>query len=287
MEDFKAAYLEDWMDTIESLPCELQRNFSLIKELDAMSQDLLRGVESSAQTFVDTGKEVTAEKRKEMLQALSVSFNDAIKHGENKVSLAMQTYDLIDRHIRRLDADLVKFEDELTMTGPATHPVYSGVEYGNSGGAGGGVGKGRKNQSVDKRESPAKRRRPNARDQPRKSSIPPLPAEGVVQSALAASNVVVRQSSSSSSKLLRSSQDTDIGAPGVVGSSGKKVAPSPRPEGRPSRADPNEPTYCICNNVSYGAMIACDNQDCDIEWFHYECVGLNSPPKGKWYCDSC
>jgi inhibitor of growth protein 3 len=25
--------------------------------------------------------------------------------------------------------------------------------------------------------------------------------------------------------------------------------------------DPNEPRYCICNNVSYGEMIACDNED--------------------------
>lgn len=23
--------------------------------------------------------------------------------------------------------------------------------------------------------------------------------------------------------------------------------------------DPNEPTYCVCNNVSYGEMVACDN----------------------------
>lgn len=25
--------------------------------------------------------------------------------------------------------------------------------------------------------------------------------------------------------------------------------------------DPNEPRYCICNQVSYGHMVACDNQD--------------------------
>ena len=25
--------------------------------------------------------------------------------------------------------------------------------------------------------------------------------------------------------------------------------------------DPNEPTYCICNQVSYGEMIGCDNPD--------------------------
>lgn len=51
--------------------------------------------------------------------------------------------------------------------------------------------------------------------------------------------------------------------------------------------DPNEPRYCICNQVSYGHMVACDNQDCPYEWFHYPCVGITAPPKGKWYCPQC
>ncbi|KAF5295313.1 hypothetical protein FQA39_LY13178 [Lamprigera yunnana] len=51
--------------------------------------------------------------------------------------------------------------------------------------------------------------------------------------------------------------------------------------------DPNEPRYCICNQVSYGDMVACDNEDCPSEWFHYPCVGISAPPKGKWYCPQC
>lgn len=51
--------------------------------------------------------------------------------------------------------------------------------------------------------------------------------------------------------------------------------------------DPNEPVYCFCNQVSFGEMIACDNPNCGREWFHYPCVGLESPPKGKWYCREC
>ncbi|GKV19450.1 hypothetical protein SLEP1_g29711 [Rubroshorea leprosula] len=55
--------------------------------------------------------------------------------------------------------------------------------------------------------------------------------------------------------------------------------------------DPNEPTYCFCNQVSFGEMVACDNPDacnrCKIEWFHFGCVGLKEQPKGKWYCSDC
>uniref|UniRef100_H2Y676 Inhibitor of growth protein n=1 Tax=Ciona savignyi TaxID=51511 RepID=H2Y676_CIOSA len=51
--------------------------------------------------------------------------------------------------------------------------------------------------------------------------------------------------------------------------------------------DPNEPRYCLCNQVSYGEMVGCDNDKCPIEWFHYGCVGLNQAPTGKWYCPQC
>ncbi|XP_008787440.1 PHD finger protein ING2 isoform X1 [Phoenix dactylifera] len=54
--------------------------------------------------------------------------------------------------------------------------------------------------------------------------------------------------------------------------------------------DPNEPTYCICHQVSFGDMIACDNENCEGgEWFHYSCVGLTPETrfKGKWFCPTC
>lgn len=72
--------------------------------------------------------------------------------------------------------------------------------------------------------------------------------------------------------------------------------------------DPEEPRYCLCNRVSFGTMIQCDNvdvsnpgsgrgekemlmgkQQCKQEWFHLECVGLEDIPARttKWYCPDC
>ncbi|KAK6457177.1 uncharacterized protein RJT20DRAFT_154719 [Scheffersomyces xylosifermentans] len=48
-----------------------------------------------------------------------------------------------------------------------------------------------------------------------------------------------------------------------------------------------EPTYCYCNQVSFGEMVGCDGDDCKREWFHLPCIGFKNPPKGKWYCDDC
>ncbi|QLG74052.1 hypothetical protein HG535_0F05640 [Zygotorulaspora mrakii] len=57
---------------------------------------------------------------------------------------------------------------------------------------------------------------------------------------------------------------------------------------RNNDTDENAKTYCICHKVSYGAMIACDNPKCPIEWFHYGCVGISKPPQGEWFCsESC
>ncbi|KAJ5760890.1 Zinc finger PHD-type [Penicillium odoratum] len=51
----------------------------------------------------------------------------------------------------------------------------------------------------------------------------------------------------------------------------------------------NEPRYCLCGDVSFGTMICCENQDCDREWFHLDCIGLSEVPSrtAKWYCPEC
>ncbi|KAJ3480426.1 hypothetical protein NLI96_g8356 [Meripilus lineatus] len=46
-------------------------------------------------------------------------------------------------------------------------------------------------------------------------------------------------------------------------------------------------TYCICDRVSYGEMIACDDENCEKEWFHLQCIGLETPPEGRWFCETC
>ncbi|XP_053966861.1 inhibitor of growth protein 2 [Anastrepha ludens] len=55
----------------------------------------------------------------------------------------------------------------------------------------------------------------------------------------------------------------------------------------PDPIDPDEPTYCVCNQISFGEMILCDNDLCPIEWFHFSCVSLVLKPKGKWFCPNC
>lgn len=67
----------------------------------------------------------------------------------------------------------------------------------------------------------------------------------------------------------------------------KKTAPAPAPiipsdeeslhEGD-DEDEEGEPRYCYCNEISFGEMVACDNDACPREWFHLSCVGMTKPP---------
>ena len=51
--------------------------------------------------------------------------------------------------------------------------------------------------------------------------------------------------------------------------------------------DDNGRCWCYCCQPSFGDMIRCDNKQCSISWFHFDCLRIRTPPKGKWYCPSC
>ena len=42
-------------------------------------------------------------------------FKKAKEISDDKVKIAIQTYELVDKHIRRLDGDLAKFESEMKV----------------------------------------------------------------------------------------------------------------------------------------------------------------------------
>ncbi|EME89233.1 uncharacterized protein MYCFIDRAFT_76586 [Pseudocercospora fijiensis CIRAD86] len=53
-------------------------------------------------------------------------------------------------------------------------------------------------------------------------------------------------------------------------------------------AEDDEPLYCYCNKPEGGRMLACDDERCKKQWFHFECVGIEEAPKEKkWYCEGC
>nr|AAF37422.1 ING1 tumor suppressor, variant B [Homo sapiens]BAA83462.1 p24 [Homo sapiens]BAA83496.1 p24 [Homo sapiens] len=172
--------------------------------------------------------------------------------GDEKIQIVSQMVELVENRTRQVDSHVELFEAQQEL----------GDTVGNSGKVG-----------AD---------RPNG--------------DAVAQSDKPNSKRSRRQRNNENRENASSNHDHDDGASGTpkekkAKTSKKKKRSKAKAEREASPADlpidPNEPTYCLCNQVSYGEMIGCDNDECPIEWFHFSCVGLNHKPKGKWYCPKC
>lgn len=102
---------------MEHLPTELQRNFKLMRDLDSRAQTLMQNIDEKANHFmaalIKDKDSMTEDERKDKLKTIQDAFNLAKEYGDDKVQLAIQTYELVDKHIRRLDSDLARFEGEI------------------------------------------------------------------------------------------------------------------------------------------------------------------------------
>ncbi|NP_001381261.1 inhibitor of growth protein 5 [Rattus norvegicus] len=229
-----AMYLEHYLDSIENLPCELQRNFQLMRELDQRTEDKKAEIDILAAEYISTVKTLSSAQRVEHLQKIQSAYSKCKEYSDDKVQLAMQTYEMVDKHIRRLDADLARFEADLKDR-------MDGSDFESTGSR--SLKKGRSQK--EKRSSRGRGRRTSEEDTPKKKK---------------------HKSGSEFNDSILSVHPSDV---------------------LDMPVDPNEPTYCLCHQVSYGEMIGCDNPDCPIEWFHFACVDLTTKPKGKWFCPRC
>lgn len=41
--------------------------------------------------------------------------------------------------------------------------------------------------------------------------------------------------------------------------------------------------WCICRRSSFGNMIYCEHRNCQIKWFHMDCLKISIVPGGDWY----
>ncbi|ORX34705.1 hypothetical protein BD324DRAFT_634571 [Kockovaella imperatae] len=58
-------------------------------------------------------------------------------------------------------------------------------------------------------------------------------------------------------------------------------------DGQGVDGDADTKLYCTCRQISYGEMIACDDEECEVEWYHIHCLGFDKPPEGNWICPQC
>ncbi|XP_072233563.1 inhibitor of growth protein 3 [Leuresthes tenuis] len=404
-------YLEDYLEMIEQLPMDLRDRFTEMREMDLQVQNATDQLEQKVIEFFTNAKKNKPEWREEQMEVIKKDYYKALEDADEKVQLANQIYDLVDRHLRKLDQELAKFKMELeadnagiteilerrslemdspsqpvnnhhvhshtaaekrkynapthhttehvpekkfksevllstltsdaskentpgcrsNSTSSATNNVYSVnssqplASYNLSAlPAGPGAGAGAITMAAAQAVQATAQMKEGRRTSSLKASYEAIKnndfqlgrefslsrdTTGYSSSALAStltqtltptttsdsrgrkSKSSIKSSNHQSSSSSSSSSLSSCSSSSALAQELSQQA-SALPEAEANSQvdwtyDPNEPRYCICNQVSYGEMVGCDNTDCPIEWFHYGCVGLTEAPKGKWYCPQC
>ncbi|KAK2905274.1 hypothetical protein QQF64_033546 [Cirrhinus molitorella] len=270
-------YVEEYLELVESLPLDLQRCVSLMKEIDARYQEILNELDEA---YEKHRQESDPVQRRRLLHCIQRSLIRTEELGDEKIQIAGQMVEMVENRSRQLEWQSELFQacqdsPESTVSVGSTPSAVTTVPMTPVSASMLSLSKPsvdrRRDEtptSVDKSGGKRSRRQKNGSENRENSNY------GVEHNEEVGSGVSkekkAKTSSTSSKKKKRSKSKQD-----------REPSPTDLP------IDPNEPTYCLCEQVSYGEMIGCDNDECTIEWFHFSCVGLHHKPKGKWYCPKC
>lgn len=271
------------------MPSKMQDSIEQIRQMD----ERIIALETEAQTAADstiartTSKGMPMENARRSYHELVHLQKNALELGDKKVSLATSMHDSLDTVISDMDRRLVEFEAQLKSSGrwpgaPGKKPVTS---------------RNLPSKSQPERTTSAKAPRSSiVTDQASKPVLPvPVPSTRATQKS--------RNKDGGPSLRGRAAGKAARTSAGTARASqvrGKKANPSTpedtdtvmedattlSTEGTESGAVDSK-IYCTCRNVSHGEMIGCEGENCENEWYHFECVGLTEAPEGAWFCDSC
>ncbi|CAG5929612.1 unnamed protein product [Menidia menidia] len=242
-------YVEDYLECVESLPLDIQRNVSLLREIDAKYQEVLKEVD---EVFEKYKGEQDIGQRKRLQVQLQRALIISQELGDEKIHVVTQMTELVENRSRQMDSHSLCLQESgeperLTAERRSSVQEPAGPERSSA-------RRPRRQRNSESRDSTHTSANGSLVDDPAEELPLPPPRE--------------KKSKSSKKKKRRSKQERDASPVDFA-------------------IDPNEPTYCLCEQVSYGEMIGCDNDQCPIEWFHFSCVGLTYKPKGRWYCPKC
>ncbi|KAL7865323.1 hypothetical protein SRHO_G00105700 [Serrasalmus rhombeus] len=271
-------YVEEYLDLAESLPLDLQRCVSLMREIDGKYQEILKELNDAYERHRQESDPVM---RRRLLHCIQRCLIHAQELGDEKIQIAGQMVELVENRTRQ-------FEWQVELFQACQSSPESAVSVGSASSAA------IMTVNMTPLSTPLLSLSKPSTDKKRDETTGSVDKSGAKRSRRQKSGSENRENTSYN---LDHSEDLGAGTPKEKKpktsstSSKKKKRSKSKQEREASPADlpidPNEPTYCLCEQVSYGEMICCDNDKCPIEWFHFSCVGLHHKPKGKWYCPKC
>ncbi|KAL0275925.1 UNVERIFIED_CONTAM: hypothetical protein PYX00_003639 [Menopon gallinae] len=271
---YSATYIENYLDCVENLPDDLQRHISRVRELDVTYQGLLKEVEQQQESF-HKETESTGRKRS-FLVRVQQALISAQEVGDEKLQIIQQLQDLIENKARQLDIDYRNLDvgkdqdsQDISKDNNNIHRDSVSLSANNNGISGG-----------ERQSKRARRTRNDAgpgNDLAMGMDVPSSQQQSASNITNSSSNQKKTGNTTAGKKKKRKSRQNN--------QQHQRDDSPPQDDELP--IDPDEPTYCLCDQISYGEMIMCDNDLCPYEWFHFSCVSLGVKPKGKWYCPKC
>ncbi|KAM9400561.1 inhibitor of growth protein 2-like isoform 1-T1 [Salvelinus alpinus] len=245
------SYVEDYLECVESMPLDIQRNVSLLREIDSKYQEVLKEVDDVYERY--QGEQDAAQRKRLQIQ-LQRALISSQELGDEKIHVVTQMTELVENRSRQMDS-LCLQEPRETSERVVTERRSSSVQEAavSTPAERSSARRPRRQRNSESRDSNHASGNVAVMDDPA-DELPLQPRE--------------KRSKSAKKKKRKAKQERDASPVEFT-------------------IDPNEPTYCLCEQVSYGEMIGCDNDACPIEWFHFSCVGLTYKPKGKWFCPKC
>jgi len=112
-------YLEEYLSGLSTLPEDVRKTFSKMLELDVKNQEITKEIDNASEDYLRKVEEkrMNPRRRKQEMEKIQKMYDDAKTNSDTKVKLAIDTYELVDKHIRKLDSDLLKFEEEMKQAG--------------------------------------------------------------------------------------------------------------------------------------------------------------------------
>ncbi|ODV65560.1 hypothetical protein HYPBUDRAFT_143248 [Hyphopichia burtonii NRRL Y-1933] len=309
--------LNDISDAIEALPMDLIKYFTLLKEIDAKCINTVPVINHQIKSYIENlhpkpinSLEENQETNQEEFTPMNNSnkfkrltnirnkIHEVIPCLEEKMHVTSVATDLLHKHLYRINNDykLIINNNEIPESiriGPLNHPAMI-MDSSNT------LDHSNPNRSAQSQRSESRREALAARKQNKdddeefldklskkiknKESTPEVKGkkrtrkELPIQSVQEGLAIAHAHSEPPAKKRATSKPKREIDPEQPT----KPAGPIPTNTG-----GNGEPTYCYCNQVSFGEMVGCDGDDCKREWFHLPCIGFKNPPKGKWYCDDC
>jgi len=252
-------YLEHYLDSVESLPGELRRNLTLLLEMDEKNSNTLLNLDTSSVEYMQKVNNLQKDEKAVEKEKMREKLKSAGKIADEKISISFQTYELVDKHIVKLDSTLANLETEIKERVEAIFEME------------------KKNNQNDCDEVDENSNNNEKIKQDKSGQSPTFNTK--LKSKKVKHRKVKNKNGQNRVNFQENSSKDQSNLTEIPEEYKLDVMDMP--------IDPNEPTYCFCKQVSFGEMIGCDNPNCIIEWFHFACVELTKKPKGDWYCKNC